>query len=105
MSYELFSLVGISKSCTLNWLGRFVPQYKSRQLFAPVEPIVVVAHDGDQEEDDVDDSDEVLPVHTNQRQLCGFACDCIPLYNNNCLSSTVYIISLGLKGLEFQEFH
>ena len=69
MNY-IFLLVGRSKSCILHWLGRFVPQYKSRQLFAPVEPIIVVfAHDGDQDEDDVDDSDEVLPVHTNQRQI------------------------------------
>ena len=94
MNY-VFLLVGKSKSYILHWLGRFVPQYKSRQLFAPVEPIVVVAHDGDQDEDDVDDSDEVLPVHTNQRQLCGFACDCIPLYNNNCLISTMQLFSLG----------
>ena len=65
----VFLLVGRSKSCIPHWLGRFVPQYKSRQLFAPVEPIVVVAHDGDHNEDDIDDSDEVLPVHTNQRQI------------------------------------
>ena len=61
--------MGRSKSCILHWLGRFVPQYKFRQLFAPVEPIVVVAHDGDQDEDDVDDSDEVLPVHTNPKEI------------------------------------
>ena len=69
-----FSLVGRSKSCILHWLGRFVPQYKSRQLFAPVEPIVVFykiinARDGDHDKQDIDDSDEVLPVHTNQRQI------------------------------------
>ena len=39
-----------------------------------VEPIVVFckiinAHDGDHDEDDIDDCDEVLPVHTNQRQI------------------------------------
>ena len=69
MNY-VFLLVGKSKSYILHWLGRFVPQYKSRQLFAPVEPIIVVfAHDGDHNEDDIDESDEVLPVHTNQRQM------------------------------------
>ena len=30
---------------------------------------IINAHDGDHDEDDVDDSDEVLPVHTNQRQI------------------------------------
>ena len=66
---NVFLLVGRSKSCILHWLGRFVPQYKSRQLFAPFEPIVVNARDVDHDEQDIDDSDEVVPVHTNQRQI------------------------------------
>ena len=30
---------------------------------------IINAPDGDHSEDDIDDSDEVLPVHTNQRQI------------------------------------
>ena len=106
MSYELCILTcGQIKELHSPLVGSVCPTVQVPSALRTCCRKIINAHDGDHDEDDVDDSDEVLPVHTNQRQLCGFACDCIPLYNNNCLSSTVYIISLGLKGLEFQESH
>ena len=70
MSYELCILTcGQIKELHSPLVGSVCPTVQVPSALRTCCRKIINAHDGDHDEDDVDDSDEVLPVHTNQRQI------------------------------------